>query len=329
MSYLLIAAGLALLLIGGEAVVRGSVALAGRLGVSPLIVGLTIVGFGTSLPELVVSVNAALSGSPGIAVGNVIGSNIANSMLILGVGALILPIAVSPQAVRRDALCMVAATVVFVGLGLTGGLVWWQGALLVCVLCGYILTTVWRDARAQDAAAELHRGEADEPGLAGLHTGLVFAVVAAGIFAVVVGAEWLVDGATAAAREIGVPDEVIGLTLVAVGTSLPELATAVVAACRGHPDVCVGNVLGSNIFNLFGIAGVTALFAPLPFSAQIVGFDLWVMLGAALLLLPFMLTGFRISRVEGAVLAALYGAYVAAVFLGWGSLVAGAVAGLS
>lgn len=329
MIYLLIAAGLALLLFGGEAVVRGSVALADRLGVSPLIVGLTIVGFGTSLPELVVSVNAALSGSPGIAVGNVIGSNIANSMLILGVGALILPIAVAPQAVRRDALCMVAATLVFVGLGLTGGLVWWHGALLVCVLCCYILGTVWQDTRTQDAAADLHRNDAGEPGFARLHTGLVFAIVVAGICAIVVGAEWLVDGATTVARQIGVPDEVIGLTLVAFGTSLPELATAIVAAYRGHPDVCVGNVLGSNIFNLFGIAGVTALFAPLPFSAQIIGFDLWAMLGATLLLLPFMLTGLRISRLEGAVLAVLYGTYVTAVFLGWGSRIASAVTGAS
>ena len=320
MTYPLTFAGFILLLLGGEAIVRGSVALAGRLGVSPLVVGVTVVGFGTSLPEMVVCVNAALTGAPGLAVGNVIGSNIANTMLILGIAALILPIAVNPKAVRYDAIGMLLVTLVFVAIGATGGLTWWHGALLLIALCAYVGATFWHDDRTNDAAAELHREEAAEKGTISFHVAGLFGIIVAGLVAVVVGAEWLVTGATQMARSFGVPEEVIGLTLVAVGTSLPELATAVVAACRGHSDVCVGNVLGSNVFNLFGIAGVTALFAPLPFSSKIVEFDLWVLLASAVVLLPFMLTGFRISRVEGAVLTALYCAFVAAQFTGLSGL---------
>ena len=316
MTYFLIVAGFALLLFGGEAVVRGAVGLAQRLGVSPLIVGLTIVGFGTSLPEMVVSVNAALVGSPGIAIGNVIGSNIANMMLILGVAALIMPVAVNPNAVKRDTFCMVVATLAFFALGMSGMMVWWHGVVLLTVLAGYIGFTVWHDNTTQDAAAELHREEAEEIGIIPLKTISLIGIVVTGLFAVVVGAEWLVRGATDLATEFGVPEEVIGLTVVAIGTSLPELATSVVAAYRGHTDVCVGNVLGSNIFNLFGITSVTSLFAPLPFSEKIIGFDLWALLVATAVLLPFMITGLRINRMEGSVLVLLYGSYVAAQFFG-------------
>jgi len=277
MTYFLIIAGFALLLFGGESVVRGSVALAQRLGVSPLIVGLTIVGFGTSLPEMVVSVNAALVGSPGLAVGNVVGSNIANILLILGVAAVIAPIAVHPGAVKRDLLGMSAATLVYVGLGMSGQIVFWQGVLMLIALMSYIGFTVWHDNKSNDEAAEMHRDEAAEMGEIPLRTVSIAGIIIVGLFAVVVGAEWLVTGATTLATEFGVPEEVIGLTVVAIGTSLPELATSIVAAYRGHSDVCVGNVLGSNLFNLFGITGVTALFAPLPFSDKIVSFDLWIL----------------------------------------------------
>ncbi len=316
MTYVLIVAGFALLLIGGEAVVRGAVALANRLGVSPLIVGLTIVGFGTSLPEMVVSVNAALVGSPGLAIGNVIGSNIANILLILGVAAMIMPVAVHPRAVTRDMACMSGATVIFVGVGMTGWLLWWQGALMLGVLTAYIGFTVWHDNRTHDAVAELHKEEAEEFSDVPLRTINVALIVVAGLFAVVVGAEWLVTGATTLARDFGVPEEVIGLTLVALGTSLPELATSIVAACRGHSDVCVGNIIGSNMFNLFGIAGLTSLFAPLPFSDKIIGFDLWAMLGATAIMIPFMITGLRFGRFEGLILLLAYAGYLLAHFLG-------------
>tara|TARA_R110000868_G_scaffold1554_3_gene12434 strand:+ start:2571 stop:3539 length:969 start_codon:yes stop_codon:yes gene_type:complete len=316
MTYFLIIAGFALLLVGGESVVRGSVALAQRLGVSPLIVGLTIVGFGTSLPEMVVSVNAALVGSPGLAVGNVIGSNIANILLILGVAAVIAPIAVHPGAVKRDLLGMTAVTLIYVALGMTGQIVFWHGVLMLIALCAYIGFTVWHDNKTNDEVAKLHREEAAEMGVIPLRTVSICGIIAIGLFAVVVGAEWLVTGATTLARQYGVADEVIGLTIVAIGTSLPELATSIVAAYRGHSDVCVGNVLGSNLFNLFGITGVTALFAPLPFSDKVVGFDLWMLLAATLIIIPFMLSGRRISRVEGSILLVLYLGFIASQFFG-------------
>ena len=316
MTYFLIIAGFALLLFGGESVVRGSVALAQRLGISPLIVGLTIVGFGTSLPEMVVSVNAALVGSPGLAVGNVVGSNIANILLILGVAAIIAPIAVSPGAVKRDLLGMSAVTLVYVGLGMSGQIVFWQGALMLIALMSYIGFTVWHDNKSNDEVAELHREEAPEMGTIPLRTVSIAGIIIVGLFAVVVGAEWLVTGATTLAMEFGVPEEVIGLTVVAIGTSLPELATSIVAAYRGHSDVCVGNVLGSNLFNLFGITGVTAMFTPLPFSNKIVSFDLWILLAVTALIIPFMLSGRRINRLEGSILLALYVGFIASQFLG-------------
>ena len=316
MTYFLIIAGFALLLFGGESVVRGSVALAQRLGISPLIVGLTIVGFGTSLPEMVVSVNAALVGSPGLAVGNVVGSNIANILLILGVAAIIAPIAVSPGAVKRDLLGMSTVTLVYVGLGMSGQIVFWQGALMLIALMSYIGFTVWHDNKSNDEVAELHREEAAEMGTIPLRTVSIAGIIIVGLFAVVVGAEWLVTGATTLAMEFSVPEEVIGLTVVAIGTSLPELATSIVAAYRGHSDVCVGNVLGSNLFNLFGITGVTAMFTPLPFSDKIVSFDLWILLAATALIIPFMLSGRRISRLEGSILLVLYVGFIASQFLG-------------
>ena len=316
MTYFLIIAGFALLLFGGESVVRGSVALAQRLGISPLIVGLTIVGFGTSLPEMVVSVNAALVGSPGLAVGNVVGSNIANILLILGVAAIIAPIAVSPGAVKRDLLGMSAVTLVYVGLGMSGQIVFWQGALMLIALMSYIGFTVWHDNKSNDEVAELHREEAPDMGTIPLRTVSIAGIIIVGLFAVVVGAEWLVTGATTLAMEFGVPEEVIGLTVVAIGTSLPELATSIVAAYRGHSDVCVGNVLGSNLFNLFGITGVTAMFTPLPFSNKIVSFDLWILLAVTALIIPFMLSGRRINRLEGSILLALYVGFIASQFLG-------------
>ena len=315
MTYLLIVIGFALLLFGGEIVVRAAVSLSERLGISPMIVGLTVIGFGTSLPELVVNVNAALSGSTGLAIGNVVGSNIANTMLVVGVAAAIQPLVVAPELMRRDTMAMMAATLVFIGIGiLTGGVEWWHGVLMVIALCTYLVLTVREDANARSMIAEPPPGE---PPTAGRRLpGIDIALAITGLTGVIVGAEWLVTGATSLAEQLGVPDEIIGLTVIAIGTSLPELATAFVAALRGHSDVALGNVVGSNIFNLFGVAGITALFAPLPFPANILQLDLWVLLGTAALLMLVMLTGRRISRIEGVVLAVLYCGYIAAQFTG-------------
>ena len=318
MTYFLIIAGFALLLFGGEAVVRGAVSLAQRLGVSPLVVCLTIVGFGTSLPEMVVSVNAALVGSPGLAVGNVIGSNIANMLLIMGTAAIIAPITVKPAVVRRDTAAMAGGTLIYIGFGMTGLIVLWQGAVMLAVLSAYIAFTVWHDNKTKDAGTEMHREETEEIELIPLRTISICGIVVTGLFAVVIGAEWLVTGATRLAKDFGVPEEVIGLTVVAIGTSLPELATSIVAAYRGHSDFCVGNVLGSNIFNLFGITGVTALLAPLPFLGKIVDFDLWVLLGVTAMLTVFMLGNIRMVRSVGLAFVIGYIVYVAAQFLGVG-----------
>ncbi len=322
MAVIQILGGFVLLFVGGEFVVRGAVALANRFGVSPLVIGLTIVGFGTSLPELWVSLNAALGGSPGIAVGNVVGSNMANMMLVMSCAALICPIMVNPAAVRRDASFMLAVTVIFIAIGMTGTVSALEGLAMVVMLLGYLGYSLWRDTKDNDAAAALHREEAEE--LAGRPRALWISLIEllAGFAAVGYGADLLVDGATTLARAAGVADAVIGLTVVAVGTSLPELATSIVAAYRGHSDVCLGNVLGSNIFNLFGIMGVTALAVPVPFPEQILQFDLWALLFVSLLLIPFILSGRRIRRVEGGVLLALYAGYVTAQFLGVGGVVA-------
>lgn len=323
MTYVSIAAGFVFLFLGGEMLVRGAVALAKRFDVSPLVIGLTIVGFGTSMPELIVSLNAALAGSPGLAVGNVVGSNLANMMLILGVAALICPIVVNPGAVSRDGIAMLAATVIFIVFGLRGSVGPAVGAAMVTLLVLYVGYSLWRDRQANDAAAALHREEAEEiAGLPGGLWGMILWVVV-GIAALVAGAEWLVDGAVDLARAFRISDEVIGLTLVAVGTSLPELATSIVAAYRGHSDVCVGNVLGSNIFNLFGILGLTAIAVEVPFADRIIEFDLWVLLAVTVLLLLFMLSGRRLSRGEGLVLLALYSAYVASQFWGLSGTVPG------
>ena len=322
MAVIQILGGFVLLFAGGEFVVRGAVALANRFGVSPLVIGRTIVGFGTSLPELWVSLNAALGGSPGIAVGNVVGSNMANMMLVMGCAALICPIMVNPAAVRRDASFMLAVTVIFIAIGMTGTVSALEGLAMVVMLLGYLGYSLWRDTKDNDAAAALHREEAEE--LAGRPRALWISLIEllAGFAAVGYGADLLVDGATTLARAAGVADAVIGLTVGAVGTSLPELATSIVAAYRRHSDVCLGNVLGSNIFNLFGIMGVTALAVPVPFPEQILQFDLWALLFVSLLLIPFMLSGRRIGRVEGGVLLALYAGYVTAQFLGVGGVVA-------
>jgi len=292
--------------------VRGAVGLSRRAGISPLVVGLMVVALGTSAPELVVCVNAALSGAPGIAFGNVVGSNIANIMLILGASALIAPIVCGPRQVfLRDTLAMLAATALFIALTLTGVIVAWQGGVMVTLLAGYLLWSYWREKSGQDPA-DVHVDEvADLDSFRMTPVAVIATLVLGGLVGVVWGADLLVDGAVGLARAFGVPDTVIGLTMVAIGTSLPELATAGMAAWRGHNDVAVGNVVGSNVFNLLGSMGATALVAPVPAPAQVIAVDVWVMAASALVLLPFVLAGGRITRPAGVAFLALYGLYVA------------------
>ncbi|MCW9059415.1 MAG: calcium/sodium antiporter [Gammaproteobacteria bacterium] len=310
LNILFLLIGIALLTVGGEALIRGSLAAAKRLGVSPLLSGLVIVGFGTSAPELVVSVNAAVEGRPDIAIGNVVGSNIGNILLILGICALISPLAVKPLALRRDAVTVVAASVLFLVLVGGSALGRVDAAIFLVALGAYLVWAYWSESFHAAPSGELHQAEADE--LSTIPKSVLWTVTAVvlGLLLLIAGSQILLIGAIGIAAHFGVPEAVIGLTLVAVGTSLPELSISVIAAIRRHADVAVGNILGSNIFNLLGILGVSALLQPLPVHARIIQFDQWVMLGTSLLLLLFLYTGRRLSRTEGGVLLIGYGIYV-------------------
>lgn len=332
---LLILLGLGALFAGGEFFVRGAVRIAERLDVSPLMIGLTLVGFGTSTPELVTSVQASLAGAPGIAVGNIVGSNIANILLILGISALIFPIAVPSVALRRDAVLGAAAAAALVATGLFWTLDRMVGVAFLLGLVAYIVyawrqesvTTGDHTAAFEKAQAleEIHPGRLrltapNDPGNAASGAGYrprfrhgtpaSIGFVLAGLGLVVVGGGLLVEGATGLARSLGISENVIGLTIVAVGTSMPELVTSVVAAVRRHADVALGNVLGSNIYNVLGIGGATALIAPTAIPPEIARFDMPVMLAIAVLLLWLARTGWRIGRREGALLLAGYGGYL-------------------
>jgi cation:H+ antiporter len=317
-NFLLTVLGLGILLVGGELTLRGAIGLAKLLGVSAAMIGLTVVAFGTSAPELVVSLEATLDGSPDIAIGNVIGSNIANILLVLGVGALIAPLICDPGAVRRDGTAMMASMVLLVVLGLTGVINAWQGALMIVALIGFITWSYRVDRRNGTAVAELHAREVEETTGVPTATWLVLLYLVLGLVALVGGAKLLVDGAIGVARAAGISESVIALSLVAVGTSLPELAATAVAACRRHTDVAVGNVLGSNLFNVMLILGTASMVAPMPIAEEFVRVDLWVMLGAGIVLLPVMITGWKISRNEGILLLMLYVAYIASMVMGLG-----------
>jgi cation:H+ antiporter len=291
--------------------VRGAVALARRFGVSPLLVGLTLVGFGTSTPELLTSVQAALIGAPGIAVGNVVGSNIANILLILAVAGLIRPLATQREALIRDGAVVAVAAVACLAVVVAGHVGRPAGAALVAGLVAYVVYTYRRERRVADASARMHASEATaaEPGPTGLVAAVAFTV--GGLLLTIVGARLLVASAVALAETFGISQTIIGLTLVAVGTSLPELVTSVVAALRRQGDVAFGNILGSNIYNVLGILGVTALVEPIPVPTEILRLDIWVMLAATALLLVFAGTGRRLDRGESLVLLTCYIAYVA------------------
>lgn len=310
--------GLVLLVAGGDLLVRGAVKVAEHLGVSPLVIGLTLVGFGTSTPELVTSVQAALSDAPGIAFGNIVGSNIANILLIVGVSAMLFPMAVASSALRRDAMVMLAVTVVFAVLSFLipfGRLI---GTVFIAALTGYIYLAFKQESVAAEHGAVYDKAKALEGldpatasaanGRRGLLVPLLLAI--GGLVLVVLGGCLLVSGAVAIAESFGIPETVIGLTIVAVGTSMPELVTSVVAALKRQSDVAFGNIVGSNIYNLLGIGGATALISPTRVPQEIVTFDNLLMVGVSVLLVIFAASGLRIARGEGAVLLAGYCAYL-------------------
>lgn len=309
MNFILLAIGVALLTAGGETLIRGSLAAASRLGVSPLLCGLVIVGFGTSAPELVVSVSAAIGKEPDIAVGNVVGSNIGNGLLILGVCALIKPLQVRPIALKRDALTGIAASVLVLVLATGGTLGRIDSALLLGAFLAYLAWAYWSERFKAAPSAEVHAAEADEISALPKNVAWTVAYVVGGLLLLIGGSRVLLTGAVGISQDIGVSEAVIGLILVAVGTSLPEFTISVLATLRNHADVAVGNVLGSNIFNLLGILGVSSLLQPLSINERILNFDQWVMLGTSVLVLVLLYTGNRLTRLEGGVLLAAYTGY--------------------
>ncbi len=303
MDWLMIVAGLVLLVLAGDALVKGAVNLALRLGIPALIVSLTIVGFGTSAPEMLVSVQSVLGGLPEIALGNVVGSNIANVLLILGIPAMISVIHSSQADTRASYVQMLAVTAIFVALCFTGPLTKLHGVFLLVLLGGMLWHTI-RAARQGRADAEV---EGADPSMT---KGKITLFLLAGLIGLPLGATLLIDGATSIARTYGVSEAIIGLTLVAVGTSLPELATTVMAAVRKQADVALGNVIGSNLFNLLSIMGITALIGDVPIADQFLKVDLWVMLASALALVPFVFFRRDIGKLAGAVLTGLYLIYL-------------------
>jgi cation:H+ antiporter len=317
MNLLLFLAGLVALVAGASLLVRGASALALSFGVSPLVVGLTIVAFGTSSPEVAVSVGAALDGNTDIAVGNVVGSNIFNVLFILGVSALIVPLLVHVQLIRQEVPIMIGASLLLVALGFDGALSRLDAAVLFGLLVVYTVFLIVQSRRqTKQAAAEL---TAELPRQANWdrHWAVQVGLVAAGLVLLVIGSDWLVTASIAFAKAMGVSDLIIGLTIVAAGTSMPEVATSITAAIKGERDIAVGNVVGSNTFNILGCLGLAGLVAPggLPLAPSLLSFDIWVMLAVALACLPVFFTGREIARWEGAVFVGYYVAYVAYLIL--------------
>ena len=307
LAILYLALGLVLLYYGAEALVRGSSSLALRLGLSPLVIGLTVVAFGTSSPELVVSLKAGLTGQGNISVGNVVGSNICNLGLILGLCALVTPVATTSQIVRMDIPIMIAVTAFAIFLLSNGTLTRTEGTLLATLLLAYVIFSI-RLARRQPAdALGAEFGEAVKVSKRGLAVDLL--MVAGGLVLLIFGARFLVDGAVIIARAFGWSEALIGLTVIAIGTSLPELATSLVAAVKKEADIALGNIVGSNIFNILGILGITAMVTPLAESG-ISLLDYAVMAVFALVLWPMAYHQKRITRLEGAILLAGYATYV-------------------
>ena len=315
LTHIQLIGGFVLLFIGGEALVRGSVSLARRLNVSPLLIGATVVAFGTSAPELVVTLQAALRGSHGIAFGNVIGSNVANLMLILGLSITITPVLVMRRAAARDSAVLIVATVLLVLFTSFGTMVAWQGALMLVLLGLYTCFSYWHERRLGGEKGARHRQEAAERQHLPRPIWLAALAALLGLGAVTGGAHLMVGAATIIARGIGISETVIGITVVAVGTSLPELATTVVAAYRKHAEVALGNVLGSSVFNILAIMGVVTAVTPLPVPDEIMHLDIWILAGITGLVLVITLSGIRLGRPLGVFLLLGYAAFTAAQYL--------------
>ena len=304
--------GLVALVVGAELLVRGASKLALSFGISSLVVGLTVVAFGTSTPEMAVSVQSAWSGQVDIALGNVVGSNIFNVLFILGASALIVPLVVHQQIIRQEVPVMIGASLLLWAMAADGGISRWEGLLLASLIVGYTFIII-RQSRRETVAIKAEYEEAFDGGAKGwdAHWGVQILLILAGLALLVLGANWLVEAAVAFAKQLGVSELVIGLTIVAAGTSLPEVATSILAAIRGERDIAVGNVVGSNIFNILAVLGISASVAPgdLAVAPAMLAFDIPVMVAVVVACLPVFFSGATISRWEGPLFLALYVAY--------------------
>lgn len=312
MAWFFVVLGLVTLLLAGDFLVRAAVNLALRLGISALVVSLTVVAFGTSAPELLIVLSAMADDAPGLAMGNIVGSNTANILLVLGLPALVAGLYTTGFDTKKAFISMILATVLFITLAFVGPFSWWHGGLMLAVLAAILLDQAWtarRVSRVALATEDLNGVDTSIPGWK-ITLYLLF-----GLVGLPLGAKVLVVNAEIIAREFGVPETAIGLTLIAVGTSLPELATTTVAAIRRQADVALGNVIGSNMFNLLAIIGIAALVGPIPVADEFLRFDLWVMLAASFLLIPFVFFRRNITRIWGAALTLLYMAYLLLVLL--------------
>jgi cation:H+ antiporter len=317
---LMFVGGLVALVAGADLLVRGASKLALSLGISPLVVGLTVVALGTSAPEMAVSTGAVLSGRNDIAVGNVVGSNIFNVLFILGISALITPLAVNVQLIRQEVPIMIGAALLLVVLGLDGTLSAWEGVGFLGLLAAYVTFLVWQSRRATSSEVAEFDAELTPPDPSAWDGKwpVQLALIVAGLALLVLGSDWLVSAAVAAAKALGVSDVVIGLTIVAAGTSLPEVAASIAAALKGERDIAVGNVVGSNTFNILGCLGLGAVAsgqAGLVLAPSVMAFDLWVMVAVSLACLPVFLTGREIARWEGGLFLGYYVAYTAYLIL--------------
>lgn len=333
--YLMLVAGFALLLIGGETLVRGAVATAERLGLSTLLIGVVVVGFGTSMPELVTSVEASLAGSPGIALGNIVGSNISNLLLVLGLSSLAAPILINPKATSRDGLFVLASTLLFVAIGFTMPLDRLAGLGLLIALTVYLYLAYRQEARSKstestmdlthkaDVAHQAASFDTINPPLPSVGSqavvlkpsmALPIFLMVIGLGTLIVGGKLLVDGARGIALEVGISETIVGLTIVAIGTSAPEMVTCIIAALRRQGDVALGNILGSSVYNLLAIGGVTAMISPTSIPAEIATFDNLAMLAATLMMLIILNSGTKVSRLQGLLLVSGYVVYISMIW---------------
>ena len=300
--------GLFLLLISGDFLVKGAIQLSNRLGVSALLVSLTVVAFGTSAPELIVAIKATLSGSPGLAMGNVVGSNIANILLVLGLPTLLVRLQNGITDTKRSFVLMILASVLFIVFGISGSFSWVYGVVLLSLLTFFLFDTFKQSTEKTSNNESLEfRNRTPQSWWT-----IIFFILL-GIIGLPLGADLLVNNASTLAKDYGISDAVIGLTLVAIGTSLPELATTFIAVVRKKAEVVLGNLIGSNIFNLLAIIGITSLISPVPVDPTFIKFDFWIMLGASTLLAPFIFLNIQFNRLSGFLFVTLYISYLTSI----------------